>query len=59
LKALWDELASYHEPLTCNYDGLKVVTDHKEKKRVMQFLIGLNESYGAVKGSILMMNPLS
>jgi hypothetical protein len=33
MKALWDELASYNEPLTCNYDSLKVVTDHKEKKK--------------------------
>lgn len=26
---------------------------------VMQFFMGLNESYGVVKRSILMMNPLS
>ncbi|KAL6343755.1 hypothetical protein AAG906_027525 [Vitis piasezkii] len=35
MKALWDELASYHDPLPCTC----------ENERVVQFLMGLNESY--------------
>ena len=29
----------------------------EDKERVMQFLMGLNESYSQVRGSILMMSP--
>ncbi|XP_070675698.1 uncharacterized protein [Malus domestica] len=58
LKALWDELSSYHEPSTCTCGGLKTVNDQDEKERVMQFLMGLNESYAVVCGQILLMQPL-
>jgi hypothetical protein len=58
MKALWDELASCHDPLVCTCAGLKGLTEREEKKRVMQFLMGLNESYSTIRGSILMMNPL-
>ena len=58
LKALWDELTSYHEPSTCTCGGLKKINERDEKERVMQFLMGLNESYAAVRGQILLMQPL-
>ncbi|KAI4346192.1 hypothetical protein L6164_013264 [Bauhinia variegata] len=58
MKALWDELASYHEPLCCNCGGLKALAEREEKERVMQFLMGLNELYSTIRGSILMMRPL-
>ncbi|CAL9006318.1 unnamed protein product [Prunus brigantina] len=58
LKALWDELSTYHEPLICDCEGLKKLADREEKEKVMQFLMGLNDSYSTVRGSILMMNPL-
>ncbi|KAL5745445.1 hypothetical protein ACOSP7_026591 [Xanthoceras sorbifolium] len=58
MKSLWDELASYHDPITCTYGGLKNLAERKEKEMVMQFLMGLNESYATVRGSILMMSPL-
>jgi hypothetical protein len=58
MKALWNELASYHDPLVCTCVGLKGLTEREEKKRVIQFLIGLNESYSTIRGSILMMKPL-
>jgi hypothetical protein len=37
---------------------LKKIADREEKEKVMQFLMGLNEPYSQVRGSILMMNPL-
>ncbi|XP_048438042.1 uncharacterized protein LOC125476225 [Pyrus x bretschneideri] len=50
LKALWDELTSYHKPPTCTCGGLKKINERDEKESVMQFLMGLNESYVAVRG---------
>ena len=38
--------------------ALKGLAKRDEKDRVMQFLIGLNDSFSTVCGSILMMNPL-
>ncbi|KAI5347152.1 hypothetical protein L3X38_015031 [Prunus dulcis] len=38
---------------------MKNLTEREEKERVMQFLMGLNDTYSTVQGSILMMNPLS
>jgi transposase InsO family protein len=49
LKGLWDELASYSD------------TTHgaqADQQKLMQFLMGLNETYSAIRGQILLMNPL-
>jgi RNAse (barnase) inhibitor barstar len=43
LKALWDALDSYHEPIICTCEGAKTRALREEKERVMQFLMGLNE----------------
>ncbi|KAB5520231.1 hypothetical protein DKX38_024550 [Salix brachista] len=37
---------------------MKTLADREEKEKVMQFLMGLNDSYSTVRGSILMMNPI-
>ncbi|XP_021802698.1 uncharacterized protein LOC110746764, partial [Prunus avium] len=58
MKALWGELSSYHNTLSCTCGGLKKVAAREEKESVMQFLMGLNETYAAVRGQILMMQPL-
>ncbi|XP_024023632.1 uncharacterized protein LOC112092246 [Morus notabilis] len=58
LKTFWDELASYHDPIIYNCGGLKGLTERKEKERVMQFLIGLHDSFSTIRDSILLMNPL-
>jgi len=49
LKGLWDELASYNDSLH---------RAQQDQQRLMQFLMGLNESYSAVCGQVLLMNPL-
>ncbi|RVW39739.1 Retrovirus-related Pol polyprotein from transposon TNT 1-94 [Vitis vinifera] len=51
LKKLWDELGSYNDTV-CSCGA-----DHK-RRRLMQFLMGLNESYNAIQWQILLMNPL-
>jgi hypothetical protein len=51
LKGLWDELGSYNGTVcSCG-------VDHK-RRQLMQFLMGLNESYKAIRGQILLLNPL-
>ncbi|KAJ0081192.1 hypothetical protein Patl1_12017 [Pistacia atlantica] len=37
----------------------KVTKKHEQTQKVIQFLISLNESYSAIRNSILLMNPLS
>ncbi|XP_020411497.1 uncharacterized protein LOC109946852 [Prunus persica] len=56
LKDLWDELETYQTPLTCN--EMKAHNTQKEEDRMMQFLMGLNDTYNGVRGNILMMSPL-
>ncbi|XP_014490342.1 uncharacterized protein LOC106753071 [Vigna radiata var. radiata] len=51
LKKLWDELGSYsNATCTCGADN--------KRRKLMQFLMGLNDSYSAIRGQILLMNPL-
>lgn len=51
LNKLWDEIGSYNEAAcTCGVGS--------KRRRLMQFLMGLNESYSAIRGQILLMNPL-
>lgn len=52
LKALWDELASFNSSVTCTCGAQNDCT------KLMQFLMGLNESYSRTRGQILLMNPL-
>ncbi|CAL9031134.1 unnamed protein product [Prunus brigantina] len=58
LKALWDELASYNLSPTCSCGGMKTYNEQKDRDHIMQFLMSLNDSYNAVRGQILLMNPL-
>jgi len=63
LKGLWDELLIYR-PLPvclcgkCSCGVLKTLTDYHHQEYVLQFLMGLNESFSHVKGQILLMDPL-
>jgi len=51
LKGLWDELVSFNsETCTCGAQN--------DRTKLIQFLIGLNESYSGTRGQILLMNPL-
>ncbi|XP_024163991.1 uncharacterized protein LOC112170959 [Rosa chinensis] len=49
LKGLWDELATYSEISR---------GPQAEQQRLMQFLMGLNDTYSSVRGQILLMIPL-
>ncbi|KAB5519408.1 hypothetical protein DKX38_023727 [Salix brachista] len=58
IKGLWDELASYNDLPTCSCGAMKKHHEREERNGLLQFLMGLNESYSAVRGQILLMNPL-
>ncbi|KAI9195677.1 hypothetical protein LWI28_017144 [Acer negundo] len=49
LKGLWDELSSYSDT---------VHGAQQDQQKLMQFLMGLNDSYSGVRGQILLINPL-
>nr|XP_009789104.1 PREDICTED: uncharacterized protein LOC104236793 [Nicotiana sylvestris] len=62
LKRLWDELDSLNSHLgcTCNCtcQGKTKMAKFLEDQRIIQFLMGLNDSYAHARGRILMMNSL-
>ncbi|KAH7576655.1 hypothetical protein JRO89_XS01G0125300 [Xanthoceras sorbifolium] len=49
LKGLWDELSSYSDA---------VLGAQQDQQKLMQFLMGLNDSYSGIRGQILLMQPL-
>jgi hypothetical protein len=58
LKGLWDELIHYKPLPPCTCGTMKVHNEYQQQEHVMQFLMGLNESYAHTRGQILMLNPL-
>jgi len=58
LKSLWDELSNYRPIPSCSCGGMKVVAEHYHQEYVYQLLMGLNESFAAIRGQILLMEPL-
>ncbi|KAI9180399.1 hypothetical protein LWI28_004458 [Acer negundo] len=49
LKGLWDELSSYSDA---------ILGTQQDQQKLMQFLMGLNDSYSGIRGQILLMQPL-
>ncbi|KAH0634641.1 hypothetical protein KY290_038107 [Solanum tuberosum] len=62
MKRLWEELSTLHIRTQCNCNctcGAKdSVFKAEQDRRLIQFLMGLNEVYTVIRGNILMMNPL-
>ncbi|XP_024024584.1 uncharacterized protein LOC112092495 [Morus notabilis] len=58
LKILWDELKHYQPIPVCHCGGMKAWLDYQQQEYVMQFLMGLNESYGTIREQILLNDPL-
>ena len=62
-KKVWDEFNAVGATprCTCNKCECEVndrLHKHDQEQKLIQFLMGLNESYTAVRGNILMMTPL-
>ncbi|XP_015160269.1 uncharacterized protein [Solanum tuberosum] len=62
MKKLWEELSTLHIKTQCNCSCTCGAKDNvfkvEQDRRLIQFLMGLNEAYTVVRGNILMMNPL-
>lgn len=58
LKATWDVLAALDEIPAYTCAASQLMVKREANQRLVQFLMGLNPSYDAVRGNILMMKPL-
>ncbi|XP_075499381.1 uncharacterized protein LOC142537771 [Primulina tabacum] len=58
LRTLWDELKDFQPVSVCNCGSMKDWVNYQNQECVMQFLMGLNESYTQIRAQILMMDPI-
>lgn len=58
LKKLWDELACLMPVPACTCSASKEVSDLTGFNRLMQFLMGLNDTFDHIRNQILVMDPL-
>uniref|UniRef100_A0A803PZQ4 Retrotransposon Copia-like N-terminal domain-containing protein n=1 Tax=Cannabis sativa TaxID=3483 RepID=A0A803PZQ4_CANSA len=62
LQALWDELNEYQPNIPCTYGctcgAMQKVQDYYTRDQILQFLIGLNESYWGIRVQIILYDPL-
>ncbi|XP_071714371.1 uncharacterized protein [Rutidosis leptorrhynchoides] len=62
LKGYWDEIDAIEAPYICtcicNCGNGKLNVERDQRKRLMQFLMGLDECYSNIRGQILIMQPL-
>ncbi|VFQ77295.1 unnamed protein product [Cuscuta campestris] len=62
LKKLWDEMATVNEPPTCQCGGCTCDAKRKaneadQKRKLVKFLMGLNDGFDVVRGQILLLEP--
>ncbi|KAL5545588.1 hypothetical protein UlMin_005275 [Ulmus minor] len=57
LRILRDELKEFQPVPIFQCRGLCIWSEHQQKEYVMQFLMGLNESYAQIRAQVLMMDP--
>ncbi|XP_071699604.1 uncharacterized protein [Rutidosis leptorrhynchoides] len=62
LKGLWDETDALEAPYmcscTCTCENGRLNGEREQRKRLIQFLMGLDDSYSNIRGQILLMQPL-
>ncbi|XP_049366586.1 uncharacterized protein LOC125831426 [Solanum verrucosum] len=62
IKLLWDELDTMDNNFVCSYtctcEGKIKMFKSKQDERLIQFLMGLDETYAGVRNNILMQSPL-
>ncbi|GJR57150.1 retrovirus-related pol polyprotein from transposon RE1 [Tanacetum coccineum] len=61
---LWNELQEHYSQLDghriyqLTYDLVQINGERDQRKRLVQFLMGLDECYANIRGQILLMNPM-
>ncbi|GJU81846.1 cysteine-rich receptor-like protein kinase 8 [Tanacetum coccineum] len=62
LKGFWDELDALEAPHLCNCpwncENRRENVERDQRKRLIQFLMGLDKGYSNIRGQILLMYPL-
>lgn len=58
LKTLWDELLLYDLLPDCTCEKLAILHDWYQRDCVIQFLMGLNDSFNATGDQIMILDPL-
>ncbi|XP_070020033.1 uncharacterized protein [Nicotiana sylvestris] len=58
LTDLWEEYDALMPCPGCDCPESKIYPEHFEYKRLLQFLMGLNETYAQHRSQILMMSPI-
>lgn len=58
LKDLWDELSNYKSIPACSCGVVWTLNSYIQQERILQFLVGLNESFAPAHAHILLMEPL-
>ncbi|GJS42865.1 cysteine-rich receptor-like protein kinase 8 [Tanacetum coccineum] len=62
LKGLWDDYDTLEAPYmcvcVCDCKNRRVHGERDQRKRLIQFLMGLDECYANIRGQILLMNPM-
>ncbi|PKI79314.1 hypothetical protein CRG98_000259, partial [Punica granatum] len=58
IKTLWDELENYIESLGCSCNAAARYVAQREKEKIYQFLMGLDDEFRSVRSDILRIEPL-
>ncbi|KAL4581663.1 hypothetical protein LXL04_006189 [Taraxacum kok-saghyz] len=58
LKQLWDQLSCLLQLPMCNCGSAKAMADFAASTRLMQFLMGLNDTFESLRNQILVLDPL-
>lgn len=56
---LWDDLVVINDVFFKCDDDIAIVVASKEKLKLIQFLLGSNETYSSIRSNLLMRQPLS
>ncbi|XP_042976284.1 uncharacterized protein LOC122307457 [Carya illinoinensis] len=57
LKSFWDELANYRRLPQCSVETLRFFEEIQQEEYVMQFLMGLSDSFNSIRSQILLIDP--
>ncbi|XP_073024180.1 uncharacterized protein [Primulina eburnea] len=58
MKQLWDEYSSLVIFPSCECDTARQYIAHEQQQKLLQFLMGLNDSYAQIRSQVLMMSRL-